>query len=266
MDEFYGDGSGYLPAPFEEGLQLVLDALATAAGGQESWLARIRVGVPALLACLDAEAQWARVLVLEAPVGAATTVQCVRQVQVALAPVLVQAREEIIIGAEVRPPAGLIAELLTLAVLSVIRAAMLKGDGEPLVGLAPSLLRHVVEPYLGRGAQRADRAGQSGAGAAAAERAEMVPIRPHQRTIQALQVIALTPRLSGREVGRAVGIENNSGHISTLLYRLQQRGLIENAGSRESKHQPQAWLLTPYGHRILQILGHSHVAHTRGAA
>jgi len=190
-------------------------------------------------------------------VGGVTAGECVALVRSALAPVLEEAREEIIIGAEVRPPVGLVAELLTLAVLSVIRAGILRGDGGSLAELEPSLMRHVLEPYLGRGAERADRAGDAREVGSVRPRMEMVPIRPHPRTIQALRVIASAPRLSSREVGRAVGIDNNSGHISMLLHRLEQRGLIENASSRRTGRQPHTWFLTPYGARVLEVVTHS---------
>ncbi len=88
----------------------------------------------------------------------------------------------------------------------------------------------------------------------------MVPIRPHSRTIQALRVIASAPRLSSREVGRAIGIDNNSGHISTLLHRLEQRGLIENASSHQAGRQSHTWFLTPYGARVLEVVAHSYAA------
>ncbi len=119
---------------------------------------------------------------------------------------------------------------------------------------------HVVEPYLGRGAERADRTAEQSRPELAHQRTEMVPIRPHPRTIQALRVIASTPRLSSREVGRAVGIDNNSGHISMLLHRLEQRGLIENATHRKTGRQPHTWCLTPYGARILDVLARSYAA------
>jgi len=261
--ELPAPGSGYLPASFEDALEAIGRAVAGAAALEHSWLARIRGGLSALLAYLDADADCARALVLEVPVGGATAAQCVARVRSALAPVLEEAREEIIIGAEVRPPADLVAELVTLAVLSVIRAGILRGDGGCLAELEPPLMRHVVEPYLGRGAERADREGAPQEARSVRPRMEMVPIRPHPRTIQALRVIGSAPRLSSREVGRAVGIENNSGHISMLLRRLQQRGLIEDASSRQSGRQSHTWYLTPYGARVLEVLAQTLTAASR---
>jgi hypothetical protein len=147
-----------------------------------------------------------------------------------------------------------------LGALSAIRSQMLRGKQRPLTELAPSLMANVVEPYLARGAAKADlsAAGASAATGAAAggteiePRVEVVPIRPHPRTLLALRAICMVPRLSTLAVGRAVGIEN-SGHILGLLRRLQKRGLIENANPKGAR-EGHAWLLTPYGQRVLEVV------------
>jgi len=247
------------PSPsLADALDAIWRAISESAALEDCWLERIRRGLRATLAYLDQDANCARVLVLEGFVGGATAVACARRVQSALAPVLREAREEIIIGTQVRPSPGLIAELLTLGVLSIVRSRVLRSDGLALAELEPSLMVHVVEPYVGRGAERADRSARPGAVRGQRQaRMEMVPIRPHPRTIQALRVIASAPRLSSREVGRAVGIENNSGHVSMLLHRLEQRGLIENASAPQTGRQPHTWFLTPYGARVLEVLASS---------
>ena len=260
LGELLGPGSHNLPSPFAPVLEEIYQVVARAAAREDCWLARIRTGISAALAYLDEDAECARVFALEAAVAGTAMHECVRRVQSALAPVLTEAREQIIIGAELRPPTGLIAELVTLGVLSVIRAGILRGGGAPLAELESPLMLHIVEPYLGRGAERADRAAQPGSVDLPHGRTEMVPIRPHPRTIQALRAIAAAPRLSSREVGRAIGIDNNSGHISTLLHRLEQRGLIENASSHQAGRQSHTWFLTPYGARVLEVVAHSYAA------
>jgi hypothetical protein len=252
VDGFEPTPSGYMPSASIAGLDSLCAAVAADASMTGSWGERIRVGLSTLLAFLEDESEWTRVLVLEAPLVGVTTRECARRTQRALRPVLQQAREEIIVGAEIRPSPALIAELLVLGVLSVIRSRLLKG--ETLRDLGPSLMTHIVGPYLGRGAAKADRAEARGGGVSLDPRAEMVPIRPHPRTLQALRVIAAAPRLSTREVGRAIGIDNNSGHIPGLLRRLEQRGLIETAGSRGAGHRPSTWFLTPYGDRVLEVI------------
>ncbi len=128
--------------------------VARAAAREDSWLARIRTGIAAALAYLDEDAPCARVLALEAPVGGTDRdLSALGVCTSALAPVLSEAREQIIIGAEIRPPTGLIAELVTLGVLSVIRAGILRGDGAALAELESPLMLHIVEPYLGPGSR-----------------------------------------------------------------------------------------------------------------
>ena len=174
MDELGEPGSDYVTPPFEGLWRDRAGAVADAAEGEASWLARIRVGLVALLACLDGDER-CRGLVLDATGGDATASECIGRVQGALAPVFEEARGEIIIGAEIRPRPALIAELVTLAALSVIRARILRDDGAPLVELESSLMLHVVEPYLGRGAERADRAASPAAVEPPPIRTEMVP-------------------------------------------------------------------------------------------
>ena len=84
-------------------------------------------------------------------------------------------RGQVIVGSQLTPPTTLIAELLSTAVLSVIRARMLAADPEPLTALAPSLMEFIVEPYLGAGAASADRAQGPVASAARAGRGEDPP-------------------------------------------------------------------------------------------
>lgn len=253
VDELFQPGSHNLLPAFLEGLDALTEAVAGATRRHPACLEKIRAGLRAGLGFLDEESQWAGLLVLEAPVGGAGTQECTRRVHAALLPVLEAAREEIIIGAEVRPSTWLIAELLTLAVLSVMRVRMLRPDGKPLAELAPELMENIVEPYLAKGTARIDER-RDGRARSDAERTEMVPLRPHPRPMQALRAIAAAPQLSSREVGRAVGVDNNSGHITQLLGRLEKRGLIENASSRRVERERSTWFLTPYGQRVLEVV------------
>jgi hypothetical protein len=113
-------------------------------------------------------------------------------------------------------------------------------------------------PYLGRGAAKADLVGN--AKADSEPRAVVVPIRPHPRTMLALHVIVSTPGLSDREVAAAVGINPEGGFRSELLRPLKQRGLVENASPGGPPREPNAWLLTPYGHRVLEVIADTFAA------
>jgi len=248
-------------ASFSEGLERLSGAVKEATHREERWLERIRAGLVAALGFLEDEPQWGHLLILERPLEGLAAIECTQRVHDALEEVLNEGRGELIVGAELRPSTTLIAELVLLGVFSVIRARMLKGQGRPLVDLAPSLMRFILVPYLGRGAAKADLAGEPQPAAQAPSRAEVVPIRPHPRTMLALRVIAQAPRMSNREIAVAVGIKPGAnGHSSTLLKPLEQRGLIENASLGKAFGESNAWLLTPYGHRVLEVITHSFAA------
>jgi hypothetical protein len=215
-----------------------------------------------VLEFLDAEPRWGRSLILELDDGGVA--ECARRVHRALGEVLREGRGEVIVGADLAPPTELIAELVTLAVFSIIRARMLKGQRRPLVELAPALMRFIVTPYLGRGAAKADLAGEPEV--ESGSRAVVVPIRPHPRTMLALRVIAATPRLSDCEVAAAVGINPDGGYRSELVRPLVQRGLIENASPGGPPREPNAWLMTPYGLRVLEVIADSFAAAHRREA
>lgn len=244
-----GDG---IPTAFREGLSRISREVVEAAGREELWLERIRAGLEALLGFLDAEPAWATV-VLEAPLDGPAVVECSELVHRALREVLYAGRGTVIVGTDLTPPTTLIAELLVAAVLSVTRARTLTADGSPLLALAPSLMQFVVEPYLGRGAANADCAKRPSGSGRVAQEAKVVPVRMHPRIMQALGVMATRPGLSSREIELAVSAKDARGSdISDVLKRLQQRGLIETA--RRARNQPNAWLLTPYGRRVLAVM------------
>ena len=237
---------------FTEPLERLCLVVADAARGERPWLDRIRGGLVAMLAFLEQERGWARPLVLEHE--EATVELAARRVQGALAEVLNAGRGSVIVGAELTPSTALVAELLTSAVLSVIRARVLKGDESPLVALAPSLMSFIVEPYLGRGAANADLAKNPG-GVRAPFEAEVVPIRAHPGIMLALRVIASAPGCSSREIEIAASAKDTRGKdISDVLKRLRQRGLIENARVGRVVRESNAWLLSPYGRRVPEVI------------
>jgi hypothetical protein len=210
-----------------------------------------------VLECFDAEPQWGRSLILERP-QEAVLVECTRRVHQALGEVLREGRGAVIVGADLAPPTELIAELVTLAVFSIVRGRMFRGSRTPLVELVPALMSFIVEPYLGRGARKADLVGNPAVDSES--RAVVVPIRPHPRTMLTLDVIVSTPRLSDCELAAALGINPEGCFRSELLRPLEQRGLIENASPGRAPREPKAWLLTPYGHRVLEVIADTFAA------
>jgi predicted transcriptional regulator of viral defense system len=85
--------------------------------------------------------------------------------------------------------------------------------------------------------------------------AAVIPIRATHRTMRVLGAIESIPRLSNREIAEIAGLTDD-GQTSRLLGRLERRGLIENVGLGAPRGEPNAWLLTPYGHRVVKTIGH----------
>ncbi len=215
------------------------------------WLERIAAGLLALLSFLDQERGWARTLILEHEQLALS--EAAARVHTGLGEVLDAGRGQVIVGSELTPPTSMIAELLSCAVLSVIRARLLAWDRRPLAELAPSLMEHVLEPYLAAGAGLADRIADPSLPPPAPAEAKILPVRSHPRLLLALHAIAATPGLSTRGVELDLRARQWRGReLSQLLGPLEQRGLIEN--TRPLASAANAWRLTAYGRRALEIV------------
>jgi len=157
------------------------------------------------------------------------------------------------------PPTELVAELLCTAVVSVIRARMLAEQHPgPLVELLPALMEHIVEPYLGAGAEISDLIHDPSLPARAPGEAKVLPLRAHPRVLLALGVIAANPGASTRRVELEVKAQRQrGGELSQVLHPLEQRGLIENSRSIGTAPEANAWRLTAYGRRALEVSGES---------
>ena len=78
-----------------------------------------------------------------------------------------------------------------------------------------------------------------------------LPIRATYRTIRVIEAIADAPRSNNREIAEAAGLRDE-GQTSKLLSRLEQRGLLENIGLGAVYGEPNEWLLTRAGRRVLE--------------
>ncbi len=243
---------------FEEGLERLSEVVAKAAAREERWLRRVRSGLVALLGFLDDEPGWGRLLVLEGPVAGAVAFRCERRLLGVLTVLMDDGGPQAI--AEVMPESQLTAELVIGGVFSVIRARMSdpERNGGALVELAPSLMWFIAVAYLGQAAASTELAGgYAASGQAPAPAAECPAPRPvpvGHRTALVLNAIACAPRSSNREVAAAAGL-TDEGHTSHLLRRLAQRGLIEKVTPRSGSRRENAWLLTPCGRRVIELLG-----------
>ncbi len=243
-------------AAFDEGFTRLSAVIEEAAGREERWLGRVRSGLVALLGFLEDEPGWGRLLVFGAPVDDAVALGCEQRVVGVLTGLLDDGSPRAIAAAVSEPQ--LTAELVTGGVFSVIRTCMREAGGGALVQLAPSLMSFIVRPYLGQAAASAELAGRSAA-------AEQLPSQPGEspipppvpvsyRTSLVLRAIACAPRSSNREIAAAAGL-GDKGQTSHLLRRLARRGLIEKVTPRSGSRRENAWLLTPCGRRVIELLG-----------
>lgn len=263
-------------AAYREALRRLSRAIAEATAPEYPWLERVRKAIVAMLGFFDDASSWARMLLCETPLDAALTFECRQGLHGALVGLLERDSDVTAYQARGRSArtagspdllATLNGELVAGGVFSVIRANLLERDAGKLVELAPSLMAFIVAPYLGRVAAQAELEGRpsggetstTGAGLArgrAISRAGELPIRATHRTTLVLRAIAQAPYSSNREIGRASGLADE-GQASKLLARLEQRGVIENVGVGAARGEPNAWLLTEEGQRVLELLGES---------
>jgi AcrR family transcriptional regulator len=244
-------------AAYEQGLDRLSRAIADATGREHGWLERVRVGMVALLGFFDDEPSWARLLVLDTPVGAGLTLDCRRQLHDVLGRLLDRDGGIGEVDAQPMLASSLTGELTVGGVFSVIRTNMLEDHAGKLVELAPSLTTFIAVQYgfpvsVGEGIA----AGAMCARSTGISRAAQLPVRATHRTTLVLRAIAGAPYSNNREVAQAAGLADE-GQTSKLLARLESRGVIENVGVGAERGEPNAWLLTGLGRRAIELINES---------
>ena len=267
--EAFQSAEACFSAAFEEGLARLSRTVEQAAAREQRWLGRVRAGLVAMLGFLEDEPEWGRFLLLRAPLDSAAAFRREQRVLGLLTGLLDDGSPQAM--AELTPEPQLTAELVIGGVFSVIRARMSERNSGPLVELVPSLMSFIATPYLGEAAANGEL---SGAYATAddtltreVERTTELPIPVTHRTTLVLGAIARAPRSSNREIAAAAGLVDE-GQTSHLLRRLAQRGLIEKVPPRSGSRRENAWLLTPSGRRVIELLQRARPAAPRavGAA
>lgn len=250
---------------FEDGLCRLSATVVQAAGREQRWLGRVRSGLVALLGFLDDEPGWGRLLLFKAPVDASVAFRCEQRLLGVLTALLDDGSPQAI--AETMTEPHLTAELVSGGVFSVIRAHMAEEGGGPLVELAPSLMCFIVRPYLGQAAASTELSGSYAVPDRAPARDERppsaAPIPVTRRTTLVLSAIARAPRSSNRAIATAAGVVDE-GQTSHLLRRLAQRGLIEKVTPRSGSRRENAWVLTPSGRRVAELLDLALATEPRG--
>jgi hypothetical protein len=145
----------------------------------------------------------------------------------------------------------LTAEGVVGAVFSVIHTCLSGQYSDPLIELSNPLTAMIVLPYLGHAAASRELARPTPKARRPTPRPKPAPEpatpRLGHRGPIILQVIATTPGLSNGAIAERVGLRD-TGHISRLLLRLSDQGLIVNK-SRGHPRGIKAWRVTEAGER-----------------
>lgn len=248
-------------AVMHDGYLRVHELIAAAFEREHDWTDGVRAALAALLAFFDAEPRLARVWVVET-LGAGTWALEQRDRYLTRLTRMIVSYWPTPDGAEVDP---LMARAMMEAVVGAVRAHMLDARAEPLVSLLGPLTALVATPYLpaeriageaARG-ERASRellrraAQERPATAAAVELPALLRDARAHRARRCVTYLAARPDASNRGIARAVGIHSDT-HISSLLARLNESGLVEKVASKPGG--PNAWRLSAHGARVARIL------------
>lgn len=249
-------------AALDEGLARLSQTVDEAVGRKRSWLDRLRAGLVAFLGFLDDEPAWGHLLILEPPLEDRTFALRTQQRLLGVLTSLLDDGAPQAAG-EFLPEPTMTSEFVIGGAVSVVRVHMVKNSDARLVPLAPQLMSFIVRPYLGQAAARAELAGSPARITDAGSPAAHIPIRATHRTTLVLRAILTEPRSNNRQVADAAGLVDE-GQTSKLLRRLERQDLIENVGVGVARGEPNAWLLTPYGEKILERIESYHVSNGQG--
>jgi AcrR family transcriptional regulator/DNA-binding MarR family transcriptional regulator len=253
--ELFEDREQCFLAALDDAIARVSEHVVVAYRSGEEWSERVRLALAALLEFLDVEPRTGWLLVVGSLQAGARALECRRRVVVQIIAVVDGGRAEAKSRAELPP---LTAEGIVGAVLAVIHARLLDGEGGRLVELANQLMSMIVLPYLGPVASRRElrRAPIETRG-----RLHELPCDPlielemrlTYRTVRVLMAVAGNPEASNKEIGEAAGAYDQ-GQISKLLARLERLGLVRNTNLEVTPGARNAWTLTARGLQVQDAL------------
>jgi AcrR family transcriptional regulator len=220
------------------------------------WQERIRAGLGAALEFMDEEPVMARLCVVEALGGGPRALERRRELIAALIAVVDEGRAAQSGARAARPLPPLTAEGVVGAVLSILHARLLAGAkrSRPFTDLLGELMGVIVLPYLGQAAAQRELSrptppNPKQKSLPRGNPLEGLRMRLTYRTLRVLAEIAAHPGASNRQVAAAAEIADQ-GQMSKLLTRLEDLGLIENAGAGQARGARNAWTLTARGEQV----------------
>jgi AcrR family transcriptional regulator len=266
--DLFSDREDCFLAAFDQAVEELSAVVRPAYEGEKEWATRIRSGLGALLHFLDREPELCRLVFVEA-LGAGPRVLVRRAEILEQLESVIDGGREGVKGAGELPP--LTAAGIVGATFSVIHGQLLRQPPAPLSALLNALMATIVLPYRGRTAAALELARTAPKLTAGTPRdtgggvsrgllgrvvgsAPPVDFRLTVRTYEVLQAVSelsaqgLGP--SNREVSDLVRV-SDQGQISRLMGRLDEWGLVENAGGR-TQGVAKAWRLTARGEEVVR--------------
>jgi AcrR family transcriptional regulator len=254
--DLFVDREACFLAAFSETVDRASALACEAAAGERDWRGRVRAGLAALLSLFAEDPLAGRVIVVDALKAGPAVLERRAGIVAELIAVVEGGHAQVRGGREVAP---LTAEGVVGAVLAVVHARLLAGShGKSLADLLNPLMAMIVRPYLGAAAAEKELERPLPTGLHRRRKAPADPLggldmRLTYRTLRVLASIAATPDASNRQVAGEAGVADQ-GQISKLLARLENLGLIHNAGVGHLKGEPNAWRLTARGREVEQAV------------
>ena len=236
--------------------------------GEGEWRVRLRRGVVALLLLFDEDPVLARLLVVESLGAGERILELRAEVLDALVDAVEQGQAH---GAGKAASGRVSAEGALGGALAIVHARLMRRDDPGrLVELAGALVSVLVLPYYGRAAAQrelvralpeppapsaaANGQDAAGGGVLGSDPFKDAGMRMTYRTMRVLGVIAEHPGSSNRRVGDLSEI-GDQGQVSKLLSRLERVGMIANGGGEPNRGEPNAWVITSAGRRVIAAVG-----------
>jgi AcrR family transcriptional regulator/DNA-binding MarR family transcriptional regulator len=267
--DLFTDREDCFLAAFDQAVDECSAVARPAYEGESEWAASIRAGLAALLHFLDREPELCRLVFVEALGAGPRVLERRAQILARLESVIDGGRAG---GKSARPPhelPPLTAAGIVGATFSVIHGQLVEQPREPLSALLNALMATIVLPYRGRKAAARELSrptSPSGRGGASRSRTQGAWRAVHAsdrgrrdappipaltvRTYAVLAAVGGHPGVSNREVSDLVRV-SDQGQISRLMARIDEQGLVENAGGR-IQGVAKAWRLTPRGEEVVR--------------
>jgi AcrR family transcriptional regulator len=248
--ELFGDREACFLAAFDDAIARASHYVLDGYDPHAKWVERVRMALLGVLAFLDAEPDYGRLMVVGSLGAGASALE---RRAVVLDRVIEFVEEGRQATAASQPP-PLAAEGVVGGALSVLHARMHGPQPVQLTELAGPLTAMIVLPYLGQAAARRELTRPASSLPAPTKQTSADPLRDVDmrltyRTMRALAAVAARPGCSNRELGAMAGMDDQ-GQVSKLLSRLARLQLIENDLTVTGRGAPNAWVLTPKGAEI----------------